>query len=458
VQESLSVESEANWQLQGPLFLLLQRLPLLLRSLPYLAPLARWRVWSKKMVPVLELYKTRASTPGSVFASMQASVADLNVAKFDVYGDFSETPATSYLRRFEAQVAGDLGKEDALFVPSGVMAQNIALCINKEESSAGSNSFACSFSSHLLLHEQEGYKALLGQEALVVQADQDSESQRPLPLTLHQKVEPILQRHGPHAPHTLVVEVPEREIGGKCAPLKDLRALSASCKTHGVKLHCDGARLWEATSFYCNESNESDDEREEEPVTLQELCGLFDSVYVSFYKGIGASTGAMLLGTTPFIAKARVYLRRFGGNLFTQAPFAIDCMANYALYKAAFPARKEKLCRVVAAITAELADLDLDGSRAHFVRFDPPVPDVNMVHVYFQTDRLDVLLAAREAAIAKTGSACFAAGALKRGAFGAANQSYFELTMGATNEGIELDKWVAGWRGLAEETVRLLRE
>ena len=397
------------------------------------------------MVPVLELYKTRASTPGSVFASMQATVADLNIATFDVYGDYNELPATSYLRRFEAQVAGDLGKEDALFVPSGVMAQNIVMCINKEEASGGSNSFACSFSSHLLLHEQEAYKSLLGQEALVVQADLDCEIQTPLPLSLHEKIEPILQRHGPH---TLLVEVPEREIGGKCAPMKDLRALSASCKAHGVKLHCDGARLWEATSFYCNEeSNESSDE-EEGPVTLQELCGLFDSVYVSFYKGIGASTGAMLLGTASFIAKARVYLRRFGGNLFTQAPFAIDCMANYALNKAAFPARKEKLCRVAAAITA-ITSNDL-------VRLDPPVPDVNMVHVYFQTDRLDVLLAAREAAIAKTGIACFAAGALKRGKFGAANQCYIEMTMGAANAAIDLDKWVAGWRGLADEMLRLL--
>jgi len=288
----------------------------------------------------------------------------------------------------------------------------------------------------LLLHEHEAYSALLGQEALVVQPNQDCEIQTTLRV---QQVVPILEQH----PHTLLVEVPEREIGGKCTPLSNLRDISAACKAHGVKLHCDGARLWEATSFYCSNGDEG-------AVTVQELCGLFDSLYVSFYKGLGATTGAMLLGTAPFIAKARVYLRRFGGNLFTQAPLAVHCMANYALYKDAFPARRAQLRRVVAALAAE--NSSRGGGR--LLRFDPPVPDVNMVHVYLQTDRLDVLLAAREAAADKTGVACFAAGALKRGKYGAANQYYFELTMGAANEGIEVEMWVAGWRGLLEEIVQ----
>jgi len=79
-----------------------------------------------------------------------------------------------------------------------------------------------------------------------------------------------------------------------------------------------------------------------------------------------------------------------------------------------------------------------------------------MVHVYLQTDKLEKLLEAREAAIAKTGIACFPAAALKMGKYGAANQYYFELTMGANNEPIEVDSWVEGWRGLVEELERVL--
>ena len=59
----------------------------------------------------------------------------------------------------------------------------------------------------------------------------------------------------------------------------------------GVKMHMDGARLWEVQPFF------------DKP--LSQICALFDSVYVSFYKGVAAMSGAMLLGTADFIAQAR---------------------------------------------------------------------------------------------------------------------------------------------------------
>ena len=65
-----------------------------------------------------------------------------------------------------------------------------------------------------------------------------------------------------------------------------------------------GARLWEATPAYA-------------PHSRAEICALFDSVYVSAYKGLGGLSGALLVGKASFTAQARVWLRRFGGNLYT---------------------------------------------------------------------------------------------------------------------------------------------
>ena len=91
---------------------------------------------------------------------------------------------------------------------------------------------------------------------------------------------------------------------------EDLQKLSSLCRERGVIMHMDGARLWEASAAY--------------GCPLTDLCALFDSIYVSFYKGLGGLSGAMLMGTTEFISKARIWSRRFGDSLYTQMSNAVS--------------------------------------------------------------------------------------------------------------------------------------
>ena len=77
----------------------------------------------------------------------------------------------------------------------------------------------------------------------------------------------------------------------------------------------DGARLWEAGPFYAR--------------PYADICDLFDSVYVSFYKGIGAIAGAALAGSSDFVAEGRIWQRRHGGNLVQMYPFVISARANF---------------------------------------------------------------------------------------------------------------------------------
>jgi threonine aldolase len=100
-----------------------------------------------------------------------------------------------------------------------------------------------------------------------------------------------------------------REIGGQLPSWEELSAQSTWARAQDIKLHLDGARLWQCPHYYGK--------------TLAEISDLFDSVYVSFYKDIGGISGAVLAGDRDFIAKAKIWQRRVGGNLYALYPYVI---------------------------------------------------------------------------------------------------------------------------------------
>jgi threonine aldolase len=95
----------------------------------------------------------------------------------------------------------------------------------------------------------------------------------------------------------------------------ELEAIRAWCTENSVLLHMDGARLWDAAPYYAAGGGAGVDK------TIRDVCGLFDSVYVSWYKGMGALCGATLLAPQHILDRCWVWLRRMGGNLFTVMPF-----------------------------------------------------------------------------------------------------------------------------------------
>jgi threonine aldolase len=196
------------------------------------------------------------------------------------------------IERLEGRIAELLGKEAAVFMPSGTMAQQIAARIWSDR--RGIRTVAFHPTCHLELHEEKGYERLHGLHGKLV-----GDSNRLLTLAdLGAIREPVAM---------LLLELPQREIGGVLPEWDDLVAQTAWARERDVALHLDGARLWEAQPFY------------DEPHA--EVAGLFDSVYVSFYKGLGGMAGAALAGDAATIAEARVWQRRHGGTLVTLHPF-----------------------------------------------------------------------------------------------------------------------------------------
>ncbi len=155
-----------------------------------------------------------------------------------MYGDYNSSAESSYLVRFQDEVASYLGVEQALFCPSGVMAQQIAL-VTHQEITNNRKSFVCHFSSHLLIHEQNGYSRLLDFEAQVVPAKVSEAIQVPIS---YADVAPLLDAPQHMRPSLLIIEVPHREIGGKTLSWDELVQISTHCRRNGVPLHMDGAR------------------------------------------------------------------------------------------------------------------------------------------------------------------------------------------------------------------------
>jgi len=261
---------------------------------------------------------------------------------------------------FEREIATLLGKEAAVFMPSGTMAQQIALRIWTDQRHTPVVAFhpTC----HLEIHEQKGYAFLHGLNARLV-------GDRTRLITL----EDLCKTPGPIG--ALLFELPQREIGGQLPSWSDLEAQTAWARERGIALHLDGARLWESGPFY---------ER-----SYAEIASLFDSLYVSFYKGIGAIAGAALLGPASFVAEARIWQRRHGGNLIQLYPYVLSARANLRRRLGRFGdyyQRAQSLARVFGSIPG--------------ISVKPDPPHTNMMHVYLQASadelRAAVLDIARE--------------------------------------------------------------
>lgn len=278
-----------------------------------------------------------------------ADWCDANDATFDVYGEGAA------LQQLEARVAERVGFEAARWMPSGTMAQQIALRIWTED--AGHPHVGMHPTSHVELHEERGYAHLHGLRVTLV-----GPRDRPM-LAEHLAAVP-----GPLA--ALLIELPIREAGGQLPTWDELEALKAAAQARGIPLHVDGARLWSCAPAY---------ER-----TLPELTAGASSCYVSMYKGIGAISGAVLLGSRSFVDRAIVWQRRHGGTLVTQLPSVATAAMQLEARLARMPEWLAHARAVVAAVGG------LPG-----LRVLPDPPHTELFHVFLALDP-EVALIARD--------------------------------------------------------------
>lgn len=248
---------------------------------------------------------------------------------------------------FEQEVAGLLGKEAAVFMPSGTMCQQIALRIWAGR--RGTVKVAFHPTCHLETHEEKAYQRLHGLHGILV-----GSAERLLTLDdLKAITEPI---------GALLIELPQRELGGQLPSWQALSELIEWARERGIPTHLDGARLWECQPFYQRE--------------YAEIAQLFDTVYVSFYKILGAIAGSVLAGPADVIAEARTWQRRHGGNLFHLYPYVLSAQKGL----------RERLGRMELYHT-KAKEIAARLSPYPEITIVPNPPHTNMMHLFLRGER-----------------------------------------------------------------------
>jgi threonine aldolase len=254
----------------------------------------------------------------------------------------------------ETEVAALLGKQSALFVPTGTMAQQATIRVHADRRQRRTVVFhpAC----HMETNEERGYQHLHGMFGKPV-------GPRDEPLSMAS----LAQVHEPIA--ALLIELPQRALGGTLPSWKELVAQVDWARGRGAAVHLDGARLWEASPFYKARHRKS----------IVDIAGLFDTVYVSFYKGLGGIAGCCVAGDTDLIEELSVWRTRHGGRAFGLWPYA--AAARTALRKR-LP-RMPGYYRHALAIAAAVRDIP-------GVEVLPDPVQSPMMHIRFST-ALDAL-------------------------------------------------------------------
>jgi threonine aldolase len=217
-------------------------------------------------------------TPAMREAMVRADVGD------DVYG---EDPT---VRALEERVADELGKEAALFVPTGTMGNQLALlchCKRGDEVVVGEG-------AHVAFYESGAGAAWAGvQFAFAGQGG----------LFTAEALDELIRPRAYYLPRTSLVSVENthNRAGGRVFPLHDLVAIAARARTDELAVHMDGARLWNASVAT--------------GLGVRELSAPCDSVSVCFSKGLGAPVGSALAGSRDFVVAAHRYRKMMGGGM-----------------------------------------------------------------------------------------------------------------------------------------------
>ncbi len=232
-----------------------------------------------------KLIDLRSDTVTKPSLAMRKAMADAEVGD-DV---FSEDPT---VRKLEEEVAGLLGKEAALYAPSGCMANQLAIAI---QTTTG-DEVILEADAHIFNYETTAASYLSRVQLLPVKASDRG-------LLSAEDILQFIREKAYYMPVTrlIAVENTHNRAGGTVYPMERIRAIAALAKKHDIMMHLDGARLWNACVFSGH--------------SPKEYGEYFDTVSVCFSKGLGAPVGSAFCGKKESVALARRYRKIWGGGM-----------------------------------------------------------------------------------------------------------------------------------------------
>lgn len=281
----------------------------------------------------------------------------------DLYGN-------GVVEALEEKTAALLGKEAAAFFPTGTMAQQIAL--RCWAGRTGDPTVALHALAHPEVHERNAFSQVSGLRPVQV----TSEPRQPTAAEVRDFEEPF---------GALVLELPLRDAGFLLPSWDELVEVVEAARERDAVVHFDGARLWESTAHFGR--------------PLDEIAGLADSVYVSFYKSLRGYGGAALAGPRTLVEEAKVWRHRYGGMVFQQFPTALSALVGLERELPRLPEYVAHARVVAAALREGFAAAGVPWARVH-----PEVPHTNEFQLWLPYD-VDVLseAAIRQAEETKSG-------------------------------------------------------
>ncbi|MER7896326.1 beta-eliminating lyase-related protein [Streptomyces sp. NPDC096046] len=296
-----------------------------------------------------------------------AGVHDLDELS-DLYGG-------GVVEALETKVAGLLGTEAAAFFPTGTMAQQVAL--RCWAGRTGNPTVALHALSHPEVHERNAFSEVGGL--------------RPVRLTSEPRLPTAAEVRDFEEPFgALMLELPLRDAGFLLPTWEELTAVVEAARERDAVVHFDGARLWESTVHFGR--------------PLEEIAGLADSVYVSFYKSLEAFGGAALAGPREFVEEAKTWRHRYGGMVFQQFPTVLSALVGLERQLPRLPEYVVHARLVAAAMREGFAAAGVPWARVH-----PEAPHTHDFQVWLPYEP-DVLAEAAVRAAEETGVVLFGSG------------------------------------------------
>ena len=303
---------------------------------------------------------------------------------------FGEDPTVNELQDYTARL---LGKEAGLYVASGVMGNQIALAVHTE---AG-DEVIIEEEAHIFYYEAASPSIISRVQLRTLPSDNGV-----IPL---EKIEAAIRPDDLHFPKTRLIclENTHNRHGGTILPLDYLKEVRKLADKHGLGLHCDGARMWNA----CAAAN----------ISPEEFASPFDTLSVCLSKGLGAPVGSVIVGSREQIDKARKWRKRLGGGMRQAGIIAAGGLYalknNFTLLQGTHETAKD-----FAEIVNESKNIDISRDEVHsnivIFRIDKKIdaaelesklrdrgvlvipfgPDKIRAVFHFQTNREDALRAA----------------------------------------------------------------
>lgn len=285
----------------------------------------------------------------SALATVRERLALLEAAG-DVY-DLDRTAdmyGNGVVETLEERTAALLGMEAAAFFPTGTMAQQVAL--RCWAARTGNPAVALHGLSHPEMYERHAFSQVSGLRPVRL----TSEPRQPTAEEVRDLDEPF---------GALMLELPLREAGCLLPSWEELEEVTEAARAREAVVHFDGARLWESTTHFGR--------------PVDEIAALADSVYVSYYKSLGAYGGAAIAGPRTLVDEAKAWRHRYGGQLFQQFPTALSALVGLERELPRLPEYVRHARVVAAALREGFAAAGVPWARVH-----PEEPHIHEFQVW----------------------------------------------------------------------------